>query len=196
MELPQDHVPQALIALHRGQFAQARDHSMRALVLADGMMLPTPTAVLGIADLWSGRADDALARLASIEQVEAHRGILEPGMFVGRAEYIEALLQLGRIADAERVSGDWEAAATRVNREWTLAEVVRSKGLIAAARGEVDRASTSWRRQPTAMRRPVIPSPGVGRCSRSAACDAVSARSGWRGERWRMPTRCSRRSAP
>lgn len=140
IEYPQDHWPQALIALHRGQFAIARDHSTRAISIGEAM-LPMFAAVLGIADLWSGRPDEALARLAGAEELAARRGVREPGMVVGRAEYVEALLQLGRIDDAEHFGADWEAVAIRTRRAWTLAEVIRSKGLIAAARGELDQAA-------------------------------------------------------
>jgi DNA-binding CsgD family transcriptional regulator len=140
IERPPDHMPQALIALYRGQFALAREHSTRALSLAEGMMLPTHTAVLGIADLWSGRPDSALAKLASAEDLEIRRGSHEAPMFSGRAEHVEALLQLARIDDADRLVAGWEVATIPGQHEWTMAEVVRSKGLVAAARGELDRA--------------------------------------------------------
>lgn len=140
IERPQDHMAVALIALHRGLFAQAREHSARAISLAEGMMLPTHHAILGIADLWSGRPDDARSKLASAEELEIRRGAYGAGMFSGRAEHVEACLQLGRIDDAERLVAGWEAATTHSQRLWAMAEVVRSKGLIAAARGDLDGA--------------------------------------------------------
>jgi DNA-binding CsgD family transcriptional regulator len=36
----------------------------------------------------------------------------------------------------------WEADATRVNREWVLAHVTRCRGLVAAAAGDVGRATS------------------------------------------------------
>jgi DNA-binding CsgD family transcriptional regulator len=140
IERPQDHMPRAMIALHRGQFALAREHSMRALSLAEGMMLPTHTAILGIADLWTGDPERALGRLATAEELEIRRGAYGGGFFTGRAEHAEALLQLGRLDDADRLVAAWEARATRRGLAWEMAEVVRTKGLVAAAGGELDRA--------------------------------------------------------
>jgi len=53
------------------------------------------------------------------------------------ADYAEALLELGRIEDAVQVVDIWEADATRLNRAWSLAQVTRCRGLIAAATGDV-----------------------------------------------------------
>jgi DNA-binding CsgD family transcriptional regulator len=135
LELPQDHLPPALIALHRGQFAVARDHSRRALSLARGQLLSRQIAVLGVCDLWSGSPAAAVANFIRAEQEADARGWDEPNLRGWRAEYAEALLQLGRVDDAARLIADWETAAARVSREWVLAHAVRCRGLIAAARG-------------------------------------------------------------
>jgi DNA-binding CsgD family transcriptional regulator len=52
------------------------------------------------------------------------------------------LLGEGRIDDAVRIIDVWEADAARVGRRWVLAHVVRCRGLVAAARGNVDRAAS------------------------------------------------------
>jgi hypothetical protein len=57
LELPQDHLPLALVAVHRGLLELARDHSERALELAEeqfGFHPPQHMAVLGLVALWSG----------------------------------------------------------------------------------------------------------------------------------------------
>ena len=56
------------------------------------------------------------------------------------ADYVEALLELGRIDDAVRVLDAWEADAERLGREWVLATATRCRGLVAAAQGLVDEA--------------------------------------------------------
>jgi DNA-binding CsgD family transcriptional regulator len=140
LELPQDHLPPALIALHRGQFAVARDHSRRALSLAKGQLLSRQIAVLAVCDLWSGSPAAAVANFIRAEQEADARGWDEPNLRGWRAEYAEALLQLGRIDDAARLVADWETAAARVSREWVLAQAVRCRGLIAAARGNLPAA--------------------------------------------------------
>jgi DNA-binding CsgD family transcriptional regulator len=136
-ELPQDHVPPALIALHRGQFAVARDHSRRALSLGEGQLLSHHIAVLAICDLWSGSPAAALANFIRAEQTADARGSDEPNRRWWRAEYVEALLQLGHVDAAARLAAGWEAAAARLSREWVLAQAVRCRGLIAAARADL-----------------------------------------------------------
>src|SRR5262249_2174161 len=48
-----------------------------------------------------------------------------------------ALLELDRIDDAVRVLDAWDADALRLGRDWVLAHVMRCRGLVAAARGDV-----------------------------------------------------------
>jgi hypothetical protein len=123
-------MPQALIALHRGQFALAREHSTRALSLAEGMMLPTHTAVLGIADLWSGRPDGAPRR------TRAEDG--DVGSAINNEEVLAMLARLWRgatrAADAEayvdylRETGLREYRATRGNQgAWVLWRVLGNR---------------------------------------------------------------------
>jgi DNA-binding CsgD family transcriptional regulator len=140
IEFPQAHLTPALVALHRGEFIAARDHSLRALSLARGQLLPAHAAILGICDLWSGNPPVAIANLIQAEHAADARGWVEPNMRWWRAEYVEALLQLGRIDDATRLAADWETAAERLGRERVLAQAVRCRGLIAAARGDLSTA--------------------------------------------------------
>jgi DNA-binding CsgD family transcriptional regulator len=137
-----DHLSPALVALHRGQFAIARDHSQRALSLAKAHLLPQHSAILGICDLWSGSPAAALVNLVQAEQTAAFRGWDEPNLRWWRSEYVEALLQLGRVDDAADLVDDWETAAMRLGRERVLAHAVRCRGLIAAARGDLGSASS------------------------------------------------------
>ena len=52
------------------------------------------------------------------------------------------VLELGRIDDAVRILDGWEADARRLEREWVLAPVTRCRGLVAAARGDVEEADS------------------------------------------------------
>ena len=49
---------------------------------------------------------------------------------------------MGRIEDAVRLLDTWQADAARVAREWVLAHATRCRGLVAAARGDVEQALT------------------------------------------------------
>ena len=55
-------------------------------------------------------------------------------------DHVELLLELGLIDDAVRVLDVWEADAARLDRKWVLGHVTRCRGLVAAARGEVEQA--------------------------------------------------------
>jgi DNA-binding CsgD family transcriptional regulator len=62
------------------------------------------------------------------------------------ADYVEALLELGRVEEAVQLVDRWEADATRLGQDRILASVVRCRGLVAAARGDVDTAVSSLER--------------------------------------------------
>jgi DNA-binding CsgD family transcriptional regulator len=143
LEVPQDHLPIALIAVHRGQLELAREHSERALDLAEEQFAlhpPQHMAILGLVALWSGDASRAAVWLGKADEQAAALGWGEPSIRWWSADFVELLLELGRIDDAVRVLDVWEADATRLGREWVLAHVMRCRGLVAAARGEVDQA--------------------------------------------------------
>ena len=80
---------------------------------------------------WLGKADRQAAAL----------GWGEPSVRWWTGDYVELLLELGRIDDAVRLLDVWEADAARVGREWVLAHVTRCRGLVAAASGDVERAA-------------------------------------------------------
>jgi DNA-binding CsgD family transcriptional regulator len=141
IDLPQDHLLPARIALHRGDLADAADHSTLALSLARGQVLPMHVAILATCDLWSGRPMPAVAGFRRAEQMADLRGWGEPALRFWRADYTEAMLQTGAIDEAASLVDDWEMAATRLGRDWELAPALRCRGLIAAALGELVEAA-------------------------------------------------------
>ena len=145
LEVPQDHLPSAVIAVHRGRLELARRHSERAFELADEQFVarlhpPQHMAVMGLASLWEGDRATAEEWLEKAEQCAAELEWHEPSLRWWTGDYAELLLELGRIEDAVRMVDEWEADAQRVSREWVLGHVVRMRGLVAAARGSVDEA--------------------------------------------------------
>jgi len=144
LETAQDHLPIALIAVHRGQLELAREHSARGLELAEEQLTlhpPFHLAVLGLVERWSGNGTGAAVWLGKAEQQAAALDWGAPSMRWWSADYAEVLLELGRIDDAVRVLDVWEADAVRLGCDWVLAHVTRSRGLVAGAQGEVDRAA-------------------------------------------------------
>jgi DNA-binding CsgD family transcriptional regulator len=145
LEVPQDHLPIAVIAVHRGQLAPAREHSERALRLSQeqfGLRPPQHMAVLALVARWSGDLSGAIEWFDEADRQAAAFRWGEPSVRWWSGDQIELLLELGRIQDAVRVLDVWEADAARVSREWVLAQVTRCRGLVAAAQGEVDHAGS------------------------------------------------------
>jgi DNA-binding CsgD family transcriptional regulator len=144
LEVPQDHLPIALIAVHRGQLELAREHSRHALDLAEeqfGLHPPQHLAILGLVALWGRDPATALEWFNEAESRAAGMNWREPSVRWWIADRVELLLELGRIDDAVRALDGWEADASRVRRRWVLAHVVRCRGLVAAARRDVDGAA-------------------------------------------------------
>jgi DNA-binding CsgD family transcriptional regulator len=145
LEVPQDHLPIAVVAVHRGQLELAREHSERALELAEeqlALQLPQHMAILGLVELWSGDRSAATEWLGKADRKAAVLGWREPSVRWWSSDYAELLLELGRIDDAIRVLDAWEADAVRVGREWVLAHVTRCRGLVSAAQDDVRRAAS------------------------------------------------------
>jgi DNA-binding CsgD family transcriptional regulator len=142
LEMPQDHLPIAVIAVHRGQVGLAREHSQRALDLVkeQAKVLPQHSAVLGLVALSNADMSAADEWLDQADRHAAAVGWHEPSIRWWTGDRVELLLELGRIDDAVRVLDAWEADAVRVAREWVLAHVMRCRGRVDAARGEVEAA--------------------------------------------------------
>ena len=142
-EVPQDHLPIAVVAVHRGQLELARDHSERALALADeqfGFHPPQHLGVLGLVALWSGDPSGALDCFAEADQRAATLGWGEPSMRWWTADHVELLLAHGRVDDALALLEVWATDANRTGRDRVLADITRCRGLVAAASGDVQEA--------------------------------------------------------
>jgi DNA-binding CsgD family transcriptional regulator len=137
LEGPPDFIVPGLVALHRGDLAAAREHARHAQRLGEGHLLSSHVAILAICELWDGRPAEAVAGFIDAEQTSDARGAHDPNWRWWRAEYSDALLRLGRIDEATALIRDWEAVATRLGRDWSLAHALRSRGVIAAARGDL-----------------------------------------------------------
>ena len=145
IERPEDLLPAALVALHRGELGLARAYTERMVELSEAHLseqAPPPLATRGLFLLWSGDASAGAAWLGKADRRASELGWGEPCNRWWSADYAEALLELSRIDDAVRVIDLWEADATRLGRDWVIAQVARCRGLVAAARGEIELAAS------------------------------------------------------
>jgi DNA-binding CsgD family transcriptional regulator len=129
----------ARVAAHRGELARAGGLAERSRALAEGQpqIVAGQEGVLGLVAAWSGKPLQAADHFSAAEEARYNTGVRSPSLYWWRAEYIEALLELGRIEAAVDLLDDWEAEATRLGLDWVLAHATRCRGLVAAARGDV-----------------------------------------------------------
>jgi len=141
-EPPQNLAPMALVAAHRGELERARELAERICRLADlhGSRISMPAATLAVVDLWSGDAEAAVAGFTAAEQTADAPDATEPGLCWWRAEQVEALLAVGLVEQAVDRLDAWEGDARRLGHDWVLAHATRCRGLVAAARGDVEQA--------------------------------------------------------
>jgi DNA-binding CsgD family transcriptional regulator len=143
LEMPQDQLPTAVIAVHRGQLDLAREHAERGFDLGQEQFVGRPVqlmAVLGLVARLGGDPSAAKTWFENADQRASELGWGEPSVRWWTADHAEMLLEDGRVYDAVRIVDTWEADASRVARDWVLAHVTRCRGLVVAAEGDVPRA--------------------------------------------------------
>src|SRR5207253_531088 len=83
---------------------------------------------------------DAAAAHAVLEPLITRSGLGQPTAEAAAADEIEALLGMGKVADAEALLAAFAAQAERTRRPRALAAIARSTALAAAARDDLDEA--------------------------------------------------------
>jgi DNA-binding CsgD family transcriptional regulator len=135
----------AELALHRGEVERAREILAGCRTLAERQpdTLAALEAVLGIAARASGDLETSIAQFVAAEKVTEAFAMREPSVSWWRADYVEVLLELARVDEAVELLDAWEADARRLGRERVVADATRCRGLVAAARGDLDVASST-----------------------------------------------------
>jgi DNA-binding CsgD family transcriptional regulator len=135
--------PAARVAAFRGDVELARDLAERACAYAEargGSATGRANfALLGMLDRWAGHADRAVGIFTAVDEARRAAGFSN-SIAIYMADYVEALLELGRLSDAVAVLDDWEAESEQLGHVWALPEALRCRGLVAAARGDVPEA--------------------------------------------------------
>jgi DNA-binding CsgD family transcriptional regulator len=138
------------VCVYAGELAEARAaiaEMMRRLgdqpdIILEGMA----RMVLGAAALAEGdlaEADRQLCRSDEIEELSHHR---EPATNRFQADHAETVIGLGDLDRAERLVQRLEARAQALPRPWINAVSARCRGLLNAARGDLDASLGDYRR--------------------------------------------------
>ncbi len=111
-------------------------------VILEGMA----RAVLGLVALSAGNLAEADAQLSRAHEIEDLVHNREPATNRFHADHAEAVIGLGDLARAETLVQRLEARATALPRPWILAVAARCRGLLNAARGDLDLAMADYLR--------------------------------------------------
>jgi DNA-binding CsgD family transcriptional regulator len=140
LEVPQDHLPLAVIQVHRGLLDEARAHSRCALALAEEQFRfhpPQHLAVMALAAVGEGDVSAGAGWFDRAQRRAVELGWREPSVRWWTGDHAELLLELGRIDEALALVDAWASDARGAGRIWVLPHAKRCRALAAAARGEV-----------------------------------------------------------
>jgi DNA-binding CsgD family transcriptional regulator len=145
--IPPHHFPAAIIDAHRGRIEEARARSQAAVAQAeaDGIGIGTSghSWVLGFVELSLGDANAALPSLRRAYELR-NAFMLDPAQRLEFGDLLEALIAVGELEEAGEVLSTWEGRAVSLDRAWALAILARCRGLLLAARGDLDGAFASF----------------------------------------------------
>jgi DNA-binding CsgD family transcriptional regulator len=134
----------ALVSAHRGELEAARADAAVALEHLSGLQWWTGTVwprwALGFAELSAGRPAEAHKALAPLAETLPSMGLADPAGLVFLPDEIESLIALGELARAEPLIELLDRLGHAHDRPWATAAAARGRGLLAAARGQLDEA--------------------------------------------------------
>ncbi len=147
--MPPDEFPAAVIAAHQGRIEDARATTRGAVARAeaDGSKIEQSghAWVLGFIELSLGDPAAALTHLRRSYELR-NTFMYEPGMRVELGDLLEALIATGELDEADAILETWEERAEALDRAWALAILARGRGLLLAARGDLEGAFASFER--------------------------------------------------
>ena len=141
----------SLLAAYMGRVDQARAEATEALAAcqrsSSQRLSEWPVTILGFLDVSLGNYEAALITLQSqVSRLDSAPDCTEiiTASFVPDA--VEAMIQLGLLADAEPLVERLEQNGRRLDRPWALAIGARCRSMLLAARGDVDEAHAAAQR--------------------------------------------------
>ena len=157
---PPAEFPAAIIAAHRGRIDEARARASAAVARAEAERIGIGQSghgwVLGFIELSLGDPAGALEHLRRSFELR-NTFMREPGMRVELGDLLEALIATGQLDEAAGILVEWEPRAAALDRAWLLAILARCRGLLLAARRDLDGAFASFDRALAEHERDVDP---------------------------------------
>jgi len=140
----------ALVAAWAGRVEDARRDAGDALARfsQDGSVLGAlmPLSTLGFLDLAAGDAEAAAERLGPLAATVVATGASDPGSVPFVADAAEALVAVGRGAEAEPIVAWLEARGAALDRAWASAAGARCRALLHAEAGALEDAERACAR--------------------------------------------------
>jgi DNA-binding CsgD family transcriptional regulator len=158
--MPPTEFPAVIIAAHRGRIDEARGRARGAFARgeAEGIRIAESGHgwVLGFIELSLGDANTALVHLKRSYETR-NDFMLEPAQRLELGDFLEALIAVGELDEAEEVIASWQERADELDRAWALAILARCRALLLAARGDIEGAFASFERALTEHARSTDP---------------------------------------
>jgi DNA-binding CsgD family transcriptional regulator len=134
----------ALVAACQGEVDQCREFLDACYTVArrmgDRVNLLGTLAIDGFLELSLDRPLEAVEPLDEAWTIQTELGFHEPGVTRFLVDLVEALAATGSAAEAERACAVFEEQVVQLRRDWARPLIARGKGLVLAARGDVDGA--------------------------------------------------------
>jgi DNA-binding CsgD family transcriptional regulator len=142
--------PQSLAAACLGQVDDARRLATEGVLLAlsndDLFSANSIRAVLGFLEVSLSNYELALGHLEPAVAYLERMGAAEPGIIPCLPDQVEALVSLGRAEEAGPLLDRLEEQGHARGRPWAVAAAARCRGLIAAARGDLEGSQAALER--------------------------------------------------
>jgi DNA-binding CsgD family transcriptional regulator len=134
----------ALVGALDGSEALACEQAARGLQIFQELNWPSgtifPTWVWGLAALTAGKPETVDTVLGPLAAMVAAIGDMEPGLAIFVPDQIEALIELGRLDEAESLLSWLDRKGRELDRALSLGAAGRCWALLHAARGDLDSA--------------------------------------------------------
>jgi DNA-binding CsgD family transcriptional regulator len=139
----------ALVTGHLARVEESRAATAEGLRIAadiEDRLFPAMHALAaGARELSLGAYADALACFSELDALFDEQA-LEPGIALYHGDAIEALVAVGRLAEATKRVDRLERRARELGRTYALADAARGRALVLAARGDLEGAAAELER--------------------------------------------------